>query len=133
MVFQSATYPWIVKATGIINQWYFYCVDEDFGPFFLKFSSYFPYPGNLCISGNHWAQRQATKAVIGFTAVDNGFAALDDPADLPRLQAICDRLGPKQLERWPVNGSPACRTGSPRATGQAVTGMTSRSCRPSSP
>ena len=36
-------YPWIVKSTAMVNQYYFYCVDEDFGPFFLKFSSYFPY------------------------------------------------------------------------------------------
>ncbi len=32
-------YPWIVRSTGVINQFYFYCVDTDFGPFFLKFSS----------------------------------------------------------------------------------------------
>jgi hypothetical protein len=92
------TYPWIVKTTGVINQWYFYCVDADFGPFFIKFSGYFPYTGKLCLNGNHWAQRQATAEGIGFTALDNGFAALDDPADVPRLQAICDRLGPDQID-----------------------------------
>ena len=26
-------YPWIVRSTGVINQFYFYCVDTDFGPF----------------------------------------------------------------------------------------------------
>ena len=26
----------------MVNHYYFYCVDEDFGPFFLKFCSYFP-------------------------------------------------------------------------------------------
>ena len=41
----GSTYPWIVKTTGVINQFYFYCVDTDFGPFFLKFCSYFPYTG----------------------------------------------------------------------------------------
>lgn len=92
------TYPWIVRSTGVINQWYFYCVDEDFGPFFMKFSGYFPYTGKICLNGNHWAQHQAIKAGIGFTALDNGFAALDDLADLPRLQAICDRLGPEQID-----------------------------------
>jgi len=30
-------YPWIVKTTGLVNQFYFYCVDADFGPFFVKF------------------------------------------------------------------------------------------------
>ena len=64
-------------------------------PFFLKFCSYFPYNAKLCINGNHWAQRQAAKAGIGFTALDNGFAAIDDPA---ALQAICGRLGPDQVD-----------------------------------
>jgi hypothetical protein len=44
------SYPWIVRATAMVNQWYFYCVDTDFGPFFLKFSSYFPYTAKLCPS-----------------------------------------------------------------------------------
>jgi hypothetical protein len=89
------SYPWIVKTTGIINQWYFYCVDGDFGPFFLKFCSYFPYNAKLCINGNHWAQQQAARAGIGFEALDNGFAATDDVAG---LQAICDQLGPAQID-----------------------------------
>jgi len=89
------SYPWISRSTGIINQWYFYCVDADFGPFFLKFSSYFPYNARLCINGNHWAQRQAARAGIGFEELDNGFAAVEDPA---ALQAICDALGPEQID-----------------------------------
>jgi hypothetical protein len=36
-------YPWIVRATMFVNHYYFYCVDRDFGPFFIKFCSYFPY------------------------------------------------------------------------------------------
>jgi hypothetical protein len=32
----------------MVNQVYFYCLDEDFGPFFLKYSTYFPYTGRLC-------------------------------------------------------------------------------------
>jgi hypothetical protein len=97
----GVAYPWIVKTTGVVNQFYFYCLDDDFGPFFLKFCSYFPYTAKLCINGHHWAQRQAAKAGIGFTAMDNAFAAVDDPAG---LQAICDRLGPVHiqalLDKW---------------------------------
>ena len=92
---EGRAYPWIVRSTGVINQFYFYCVDADFGPFFLKFSSYFPYNAKLCINGHEWAKRQATKAGIAFTALDNGFAAVEDPA---AVQAICDRLGPQQID-----------------------------------
>ena len=97
----GVSYPWIVRSTGVINQFYFYCVDSDFGPFFLKFSSYFPYTGKLCINGHHWAQRQAARAGIGFTAMDNAFADVDDAV---ALQSICDRLGPAAiqslLDKW---------------------------------
>ena len=70
-------------------------MDADFGPFFLKFSTYFPFTAKLCINGNEWAKRQAAKAGISFEALDNGFAAC---ADVPALQAVCDSLGPAHIE-----------------------------------
>ena len=98
---EGEAYPWIVRSTGVVNHFYVYAVDDDFGPFFLKFCSYFPYNGRLCINGHEWAKRQAAKAGIGFTALDNGFATVADPA---AVQAICDRLGPEQitalLDKW---------------------------------
>jgi len=39
--------PWLVRTTVIINHLYFYAVDADFGPFFLKFGIYFPYTSKL--------------------------------------------------------------------------------------
>ncbi|RSM51481.1 hypothetical protein DMB66_41695 [Actinoplanes sp. ATCC 53533] len=89
------SYPWIVRATAMVNQWYFYCVDTDFGPFFLKFSSYFPYTAKLCVNGNEYAKRQAVKAGIGFTALDNGFATCENPT---AVQAICDQLSAEKID-----------------------------------
>ena len=89
------SYPWIVRTTSVVNQFYVHCVDEDFGAFFLKFSSYFPYGARLLLNGHHYAQAQAAKAGIGFTALDNGFAACDDVA---ALQAICDSLTEDKIE-----------------------------------
>jgi len=91
----GGSYAWLVRSTAFINFFYFYCVDADFGPFFIKFSTYFPFTARLCINGNEWAKRQAAKAGIEFEALDNGFAAVDD---VDRLQAICDSLGPEQIE-----------------------------------
>jgi len=92
----GASYPWIVKTTAMVNQFYIYAVDADFGPFFIKFCSYFPYNAKLCINGNEWAKRQAAKAGVDFEALDNGFAACEDPG---RLQRICDRLDPARIDR----------------------------------
>jgi hypothetical protein len=84
---QGATYPWIVSATGVVKQWYFYCVDADFGPFFIKFCTYFPYTARLCINVHHWAQRQAAGEGLRFEVLDNAFGEVED-ADA--VQAICD-------------------------------------------
>jgi hypothetical protein len=91
----GASYPWIVSSTGVVNHFYIYAVDADFGPFFLKFCSYFPYTARLCINGNEYAKRQAAKAGIGFTALDNGFATCEDPR---RLQRICDRMSAEKID-----------------------------------
>jgi hypothetical protein len=125
----GATYPWIVRSSAMVNHFYVYALDQDFGPFFLTFASYFPYNAKLCVNGNEWAKRQAAKAGIGFEALDDGFAACDDP---DRLQRICDRLGPvhidrllrKWLARLPHPFTAADRRG--------ATATTCRSCRPSS-
>jgi hypothetical protein len=84
-----------VRSSAFVNHFYFYCLDEDFGPFFVKFCTYFPYTAKLCLNGNEWAKRQAAKAGIGFEPLDNGFAAVDDASG---LQAICDSLGPAQID-----------------------------------
>ena len=80
----------------------------------LKFSSYFPYNAKLCINGNEWAKRQAAKAGIGFTALDNGFAACDDPAG---LQTICDRLTPARSTRCCASGCAPAAPVHPRRPG----------------
>lgn len=85
----GASYPWIVRASAMVNQYYCYGLDVEFGPFFVKFSSYFPYGAKLCFNGHHWAQRQAQAAGITFTALDNGFLDCEQPE---RLQQICGQL-----------------------------------------
>jgi len=90
-------YPWLVTASALPNHFYFYGLDDDFGPFFFKFSSYFPYTGKICLNGHHFAQCQAAQAGIAFEPLDNAFAACDDPAG---LQRICDRLSPPRIDRF---------------------------------
>ena len=53
-------YPWIIRSTAMPNHYYFYIVDRDFGPLFIKFCSYFPYPAKLCLNGHEWLKRQLT-------------------------------------------------------------------------
>ena len=89
------SYPWIVRSTAMVNQYYFYAVDRDFGPFFLKFSSYFPYNGRLCINGHEYAKRQLEQRGIAYEPLDNGFLTCEAPE---ALQAICDGLSAATID-----------------------------------
>lgn len=90
------TYPWLVKTTAMVNQYYFYLLDDDFGLLFLKFSSYFPYGGRLCLNGHEYVKRQLAKEGIAYTALDNGLWQCADPQ---RAQAIASQLTPERIDR----------------------------------
>lgn len=85
----GGTYAWLFQTTAYVNHYYFYCVDDDFGPFFIKLCSYFPYNGKVLINGHEYAKRQLAKRGITFEALDNGIAGCGDPE---ALQEICDGL-----------------------------------------
>jgi len=91
----GARYPWIVWSTAMVNHYYFYGVDADFGPFFLKFCSYFPYTGKLCINGHEYLKRQLDNRGITYEALDNGILSCAEPK---AAQAICDGLSADKIE-----------------------------------
>jgi len=91
----GGTYPWLVRSTAMVNHYYIYCVDRDFGPFFLKFSTYFPYNAKLCLNGHEYAKRQLGQKGIEFEALDNGVLRCGDPK---RLQTICAGLSAEKIE-----------------------------------
>src|ERR1700741_3647807 len=88
-------YPWIVRRSAMVNNYYVYAVDRDFGPFFLKFCSYFPFNAKLCLNGHEYAKRQLTQKGIAFEALDNGILKCTNPK---RLQAICDGLSAEKID-----------------------------------
>ena len=88
-------YPWIVRSTAMVNHYYVYAVDRDFGPFFLKFCSYFPFNAKLCLNGHEYAKRQLARDGIAFEALDNGVLTCADPK---RLQRICDGLSAEKID-----------------------------------
>jgi hypothetical protein len=92
---KNTSYAWIVKSTALVNNYYFYCVDENFGPFFLKFCSYFPYNAKLCLNGHEYAKRQLEREGIRYQALDNGIQSCADPR---RLQSICDSLSAGKID-----------------------------------
>src|ERR1022692_4734103 len=89
------------KAERRVTCYYFYVWDERWGPGFIKVCAYFPYPVKVWLNGHEHSKQAAASTGIGFTELSNGFASCGDP---DALQAICDRLGPAEIQaffdRW---------------------------------
>ncbi len=88
-------YPRLLRTTAMVNQYYFYGIDRDFGPFFFKFSSYFPYSAKFCLNGHEYLKHQLGQAGIGYEALDNGIRACADPSQMQRL---ADGLSAEKIE-----------------------------------
>ena len=88
-------WPRLLRTTALVNQYYFYGIDVDFGPFFFKFSSYFPYTAKFCLNGHEYLKPQLAQAGIAYEALDNGILSCSDPV---RLQALADGLSAEKIE-----------------------------------
>lgn len=107
-------YPWIIRSTAMVNHYYVYILDREFGPLFIKFCSYFPYAAKLCLNGHEWLKRQLTTRGIPYQPLDNGVQSCADPARVQRLAdsldaAKIDALFRKWLRRMPHPFTPAHR------------------------
>jgi len=91
----GSTYPWIYRSTTPVNHYYFYLLDRDFGPLFIKFCSYFPYAMKVCLNGPEWLKRQLTQRDIPYEPLDNGIRS---SAEAARVQRIADSLDAAKID-----------------------------------
>ncbi len=84
----------------MVNHYYFYGIDADFGPFFLKFCTYFPYNAKLCINGHEYVKRQLAK-VRASTIIDSAL-----------IKIIDGQFQSRSKYRWPLLSSTGCDDGS---------------------
>jgi len=84
------TYPWLVRGSVLAKVYYWYIVDGDFGPLFIKFGSYFPYPVKVCVNGHEFLLRQLAQAGVAHEALDNGLFSCAEPARAQRIAAALD-------------------------------------------
>ncbi len=100
-----------------VGAYYFYILDPEFGPAFIKICTYGPWSAKVWVNGHEWAKRQALRAGLGFTELHNGFASSPDAL---QLQAICDSFGPEHVQaffdRW-ITEIPTPLSGEDRAAG----------------
>jgi hypothetical protein len=84
-----------------VNHYYFYLLDRDWGPAFLKIGTYLPYPVKLYLNGHEWVKQQLRRQRVRFESLDNGFLSCADPQ---ALQATSDVLAAADVQtffhRW---------------------------------
>jgi hypothetical protein len=102
-----------------VTYYYFYIWDEDFGLFFIKVCTYFPFDVKVCFNGHEWAKQQLHKEGVSFESLSNGFLSCENPEF---LQDICRQLGAEKIQalfdRW-VEQLPWPLTREQRAAGYA--------------
>src|SRR5437667_7046392 len=122
----------------MVNHYYFYCVDEDFGPFFLKFGSYFPYNAKLCINGHEYLKRQLTSitknpASSNTTRRDKRFE-LKRPSTTPAISRSADASKIyRNCARSALRPTDVCSTSNASAMTASSAKHRSRTCKDLSP
>ena len=125
----SQFYPWIIRSTTPVNHYYFYLLDRDFGPLFIKFCSYFPYPMKVCLNGHEWLKRQLTQRGIPYEPLDNGIRSSEDPARVQRIASSLDAPKIDTVVRQWLRRLPHPFAAAHRAAGRAPAAPSSkRSC-----
>jgi len=80
-----------------VTHYYFYVVDPEWGPAFLKVCTYAPFAMKVCLNGHEWLKRQLTKRGIAFTALDNGIAQCGHPQ---AVQKLADQVSAHEVQRF---------------------------------
>ena len=123
------SYPGLVRSTALVNQYYFYGQDRNFGPFFLKFCSY-PLQRQTLPQRPRIRQGPVAARRHCLEALDNGFVSCQDPQRLP---ALCDGLPAEKIDTLFRHWLGLLPIPSPRRTNRPATPTICPSCRPSSP
>jgi hypothetical protein len=84
-----------------VDQYYFYLLDADFGPMFLRLCPYLPFNGRMVINGHDWLACQMRRENIRFRQQGNAFLTCSDPT---RLQQLADSFSAQPIiacaQRW---------------------------------
>ncbi len=92
----SGQFSW-TRQPICVKHFYFYLLDRDFGPAFIKIGTYLPFPIKVWLNGHEWVKRQLTQAGIPYQPLDNGILSVADPL---RCQALCDRLSAAHVDAF---------------------------------
>ena len=113
-------YPWLCQEQAMVNHWYFYGFDADFGPFYIKFCGYFPFTGQIvrirkcCERALRWpAWRSSSAAPVMALRVRVSYPGGGGCAQVRRSSGLAFQ-GRNRSSAFPLSGFPPLRPHSSR-------------------
>ena len=91
----SEGYCEVKRANLMVNWYYVYFYDRDFGLCSLKICSYAPFQMKLYFNGHEYLKQQLRAEEIGFEPLANGILSCEDPE---RAQQIVKELDARKIE-----------------------------------
>jgi len=85
----------------LVNHYYFYLRDREYGDGFVRISSYLPFQTRIWLNAHGYLAAQLQRRGIPFLTADNCVVSVADPATLQRIAARFDaRLVEQIARRW---------------------------------
>lgn len=92
---------WVREERRLVNHYYFYLRDREYGDGFVRMSSYAPFSTRIWLNAHGYLAAQLRQRRIKFRMLDNCVVEVADPA---ALAAISQRFDPARVEqiarRW---------------------------------
>jgi hypothetical protein len=101
----------------LVNHYYFYLRDREYGEGFVRISSYVPFQTRIWLNAHGYLAAQLQRRGIPFLTADNCIVSVADPVALQRIAARFDARLVEQIARRWLAGVPDPLTAAERAAG----------------
>jgi hypothetical protein len=108
---------WVHEERRLVNHYYFYLRDREYGDGFVRISSYPPFSARIWLNAHGYLAAQLRRHRLAFRTLDNCVVDVADPAVLAKIAQRFDvRLVEQIARRW-LAGVPDPLTAAERAAG----------------
>lgn len=98
---KNKTHTTITKVHRLVNSYYLYLTDAEFGLSYIKICSYLPFNVEIYLNGHNYIEQQLKKRDIKYKKIDNCFSYVSDLKDFNKIcQAITDKKISSFCDKW---------------------------------
>jgi hypothetical protein len=108
---------WVREERRLVNHYYFYLRDRDYGAGFVRISSYAPFQTRIWLNAHGYLTAQLQRRRVAFRTVDNCVIEVADPAVLAEIAQQFDARLVEQIARRWLGWVPDPLTAAERAAG----------------